>query len=204
MEQDIAGQRTGADPGQFGMHLQALQGDARAGIRVHVRRAINRADAELVLDVEGQAVGDGVGARFRGAEIAERLRRHGPGALGLAADADGDHRLDPRHDIGRPVAWRANPVDRLQVGNARSESALLQAVGQDRFLGGDLVDLGSFLRHRNSLSGSGVCSGRLFRTFVQGVCQLGAPAFWASEAASRNSRRSILPLPGLRGISVQK
>ena len=128
-------------PASSACSLQALQGNAGAGLRIHVGRAIHRPRAEPVLDEEGEPVGDGVGARLGASEIGQRLGRNGPGALRLAADADGDDRAHLRHDVAGTVPGRGGALDRVEVGDADRERALALAIIDDRLLGFAGIDL---------------------------------------------------------------
>ena len=57
------------DTGDLGVQLQALKRHAGAGFGVHVGRAVERAFAELVLDIERCAIGDRVCAYLGRSEI---------------------------------------------------------------------------------------------------------------------------------------
>ena len=134
MEQDVAGQRAGAEAGKLRVQLQALERHPRSGLVVEVGRAVDRPGAEPALDEERAAVGDGVGAGLGAAEVGHGLGRHRPRALRLAADPERDDGADPGHEVARPVSGRCDPLDRLQVGDAGRERALAQAVVQDGLL----------------------------------------------------------------------
>src|SRR6202048_4318294 len=125
---------------ELGVQLERLKRHARAGLAVHVGRTIDRGNAERMLDVESKAIGDLVGARFGRAEKSKRLGRDTPGTAGVAAHADGNHRLDLRHQIRRPMAGRGHPVDGIQIGNPGAERSLAQAVVQHLAFCGGCID----------------------------------------------------------------
>ena len=129
-------------PASSACSFRLCRGHAGAGLRIHVGRAVHRARAVPVLDEEGEPVGDGVGARLGASEIGQRLGGDGPGALGLAADADGDDRTHLRHDVAGTVPGRGNALDRVEVGDADRERALALAIVDDRLLGFAGIDLG--------------------------------------------------------------
>src|SRR5207237_1465232 len=75
MQQDVSGERARAEAGELGVELERLERHARAGLAVHVGRAVDGRNAERMLDVERKAIGDLIGARFGRAEKRKRLGR---------------------------------------------------------------------------------------------------------------------------------
>ena len=133
MQQDIAGQGAGPNAGDFRVQFQALQRHAGTFFVVHVGRAIDCRCLVLAFDKKGRAIGNGIGPRFSGTEIAHGLCRYRPGALGLTADAKGDYRFNLWHDVRWTMAGRCDSFQCVQIGDARRQGALPQAIIQDRF-----------------------------------------------------------------------
>ena len=145
VQKDVAGERPRPEPGQLGMELEALQGDARPLLVVEVRRAVDRRRMEPALDEEGEGVRARIGPRLGGPEIGHGLGRDLPGALGLAADPDGDHRFQPGHEIGRPVPGGSDPLDGVEVGDADRERPPFARAGEYLGLGLRRIDFRSLV-----------------------------------------------------------
>ena len=111
MQQDVPGERASAEAGHFGVEFEALERDASAALGIWVRWTIDRRPSELMLDEEGAAECDLVGAALGAAEKTESPGGNRPSALGLAADAEGDDGFHPGHEIARPMPGWCDAIE---------------------------------------------------------------------------------------------